>query len=265
MSKPLTETYLRGFLLVGIVLFAAVLIAYFSAEEEHPVLQELHPLTGFAAAGLTDDSGAVVGHKVVDDPSFETRIIAIERTPNVLKVRFSHDAATSQPVWIEGDVTSTFSVAGNALPNDVVTLVVLLEDGRVPPFRLHVGPTSEIFEFGEGGTFVSTSAPAAEAPETPTPPSSFGTTDFSTFDVVSNCAPGPVGINTSTTLTNNISTNRSCITINSNNLVLDCAGFSIFYDGDGTDDRFGVSSNDTRNITVKNCFIIDIKIGRAHV
>jgi hypothetical protein len=82
------------------------------------------PMTGRAIAELSDNTGKVVGWKVVDDPSFETRIIDIERTSSALKVRFSHDSAQPQPVWVEGSVTSIFSVVENATQNEAVTLTV---------------------------------------------------------------------------------------------------------------------------------------------
>jgi parallel beta-helix repeat protein len=129
------------------VVFLILLLFVFSFLNNSPALTG--GITGKTVTELKDDTGAVVGHKIVDDPNFETRMVAIERTENLLRIRFSHNAAQALPVWVEGDVTHTFSVLENATPNDVVTLAVMLENNKVPKFKLHIGAESEIFEFGE--------------------------------------------------------------------------------------------------------------------
>lgn len=129
------------------VVFLILLLFVFSFLNNSPALTG--GITGKTVTELKDDTGAVVGHKIVDDPDFETRMVAIERTENLLRIRFSHNAAQALPVWVEGDVTHTFSVLENATPNDVVTLAVMLENNKVPKFKLHIGAESEIFEFGE--------------------------------------------------------------------------------------------------------------------
>ena len=44
------------------------------------VVLQRSSITGFATGELTDNAGIVVATKIVDDPSFETRFVSIERT-----------------------------------------------------------------------------------------------------------------------------------------------------------------------------------------
>ena len=191
-------------------------------------------LTGRAVTELTDDTGAVVGRKVVDDPRFETRIIGIERTQSALKVRFSHDAAQPLPIWVEGNATYTFSVLENAPPNDTITLTVLLENSRIPSFRLHIGAESEIFEFFESsGTFEE---------------QGFSTQGFSVqSEPGSNCTV----VNISTSLSENVLSNASCFLINASNLVFNCSGYSI----GGNYSGVGINATSVSNITIKDCLV----------
>jgi hypothetical protein len=75
-------------------------------------------------------------------------------------------------------------------------------------------------------------------------------------------APGitscPVTINVSTTLTQGIASNDTCVTIGGDNLTLDCAGFSILYNANGTDNEYGILAVGRINITIKDCIIRDI-------
>ena len=74
----------------------------------------------------------------------------------------------------------------------------------------------------------------------------------------------PLTINTSTTLTNDLTSNGTCITIGANNVVLDCVGFTINYSN--TLDGYGVNATNRTNITVENCTIIEgnSSISSAH-
>ncbi len=66
---------------------------------------------------------------------------------------------------------------------------------------------------------------------------------------------GQIGV--STTLDSNVSSTSTCFTINTSNIVLDCAGFSINY-GDMPTNGAGVATTTTgqlTNITIKNCHI----------
>lgn len=66
-------------------------------------------------------------------------------------------------------------------------------------------------------------------------------------------------INSDKTLTDNIVANSTCFTFNADNLVLDCAGYSITGDGVGTD--YGVYALGRDNITVKNCTLVNFYSG----
>src|SRR3990172_8917984 len=69
-------------------------------------------------------------------------------------------------------------------------------------------------------------------------------------------------ITSSTTLTSDVSSTGTCMVINASNVVLDCAGYTINYNGDGGNSVYGIhlpgSSPSHTNITVKNCIIQDI-------
>ncbi|MEM4263678.1 MAG: FG-GAP-like repeat-containing protein, partial [Candidatus Woesearchaeota archaeon] len=99
-------------------------------------------------AEIRDESNKLVGKKITDEPSFETHFVLVEKTSESLNLVFYHDAATSQAVWIEGDVNYTLSHSV-AMPYENVTLSVLLVKGIVPKFKVHVGSASEVFEFGK--------------------------------------------------------------------------------------------------------------------
>lgn len=101
-----------------------------------------------AVTEIRDESNRLVGTKITDEPGFETHFALVEKTSEALNLMFYHDAATSQPVWIEGTVNYTLSHAV-AMPYENITLSVLLVQGIVPKFKVHVGAASEIFEFGK--------------------------------------------------------------------------------------------------------------------
>jgi hypothetical protein len=69
---------------------------------------------------------------------------------------------------------------------------------------------------------------------------------------------GAATINTSTNLTQNITTNGTAITFGNDSITLDCQGFSILYNANGSDNAFGIAAVDRTNITVRNCVIRDI-------
>ncbi|MBW3005029.1 hypothetical protein KY310_04315, partial [Candidatus Woesearchaeota archaeon] len=96
---------------------------------------------------ITDDD-KFYGKKLTDEPLFETRFTSIEQDGSQLTLIFYHDSAEPQRIWIEGDVDYTLS-DNISEAYDNVTLVIALVNGIVPRFKLHVGETSEIFEFGK--------------------------------------------------------------------------------------------------------------------
>ncbi len=96
---------------------------------------------------IKDGENREVGRKIKDDESFETFFTSVEKRGNRFIVKFHHNSTTPQPVWVEKapDYDLTSGMAGL---NETVTLTIPLKKGRVPKFRLHVGPESDIFEFG---------------------------------------------------------------------------------------------------------------------
>jgi hypothetical protein len=81
-----------------------------------------------------------------------------------------------------------------------------------------------------------------------------GVTENTTVAGITGC---PATINDSMTLTQNIVSTTSCITIGLDNVTLDCAGFSITYGTGGASNVFGVVAASRKNITIANCTIVD--------
>ncbi|MBW2984913.1 LamG domain-containing protein, partial [Candidatus Woesearchaeota archaeon] len=89
-----------------------------------------------------------LGQKLQDEPDYETHFLSIEKTADYLFVTFYHDYNGILPVRVEGDVNYTLSKESiDYLEN--ATLVVGLVEEIIPKFKLHVGPESEVFEFGK--------------------------------------------------------------------------------------------------------------------
>ncbi|MBW3004293.1 DUF11 domain-containing protein [Candidatus Woesearchaeota archaeon] len=97
---------------------------------------------------IKDQNGRSVGKKVEEDYTFDTIIDGVERTPNELIVTFHHNANDELPVWVEHWANYKLS-KNTALPGETITLTVPLINGIVPKFKLHVGETSDVFEFGK--------------------------------------------------------------------------------------------------------------------
>jgi hypothetical protein len=155
------------------------------------------------------------------------------------------------------DSTATFTPAAGFAGERTITIAV--SDGinlLREPVRLTVGDASATeFATPTPEEQQATEEPANETLPPPEPPAE---PSFGTQDVVTNCDPGPVVINTSTTLTNSISSNGTCISFGNNNTILDCAGFTILYNANGGDTEFGVTASNLANITIMNCIIRDI-------
>ena len=88
-----------------------------------------------------------VAVKAADEPGFETHFVIVGKTAENLNIMFYHDSYKPQPVWVEGNADYHLS-KNTAEPYENIALTVKLVNGEVPKFALHVGPTSEIYEFG---------------------------------------------------------------------------------------------------------------------
>ncbi|MBD3304023.1 DUF11 domain-containing protein [Candidatus Woesearchaeota archaeon] len=97
---------------------------------------------------IKDQDGRAVGKKIEEDYTFDTIIDNVERTPNEIIITFHHNARDELPVWIE-DWSDYKLSKETALPGETIKLTVPLVKGIVPKFKLHVGKTSDIFEFGK--------------------------------------------------------------------------------------------------------------------
>ncbi len=101
-----------------------------------------------AGASIQDKDNKFVGKKVIDETSFETYFNYIVKNETGLFLSFYHDSIAPQRIWIEGNVTYELS-QNLSLANENITLAVFRDNGVVPKFKLHIGETSEVFEFGK--------------------------------------------------------------------------------------------------------------------
>jgi len=99
-------------------------------------------------AEITDANDKFYGKKVIDEDTFETYFSSVDKNDTHMTVVFYHDSETIQDIWLEGNV-SYFLSADSSSADEQVTLVVQLIKGIVPKFKLHIGPASEVFEFGK--------------------------------------------------------------------------------------------------------------------
>ncbi len=96
-----------------------------------------------------------VGKKIQDEPEYEVYFTNITLTNESLLLEFYHDYNIPLPVFIEGNVNYTLS-NDTAQPNETVKVIVQLREGIIPRFVLHVGLTSEVFEFGKNIPLINT-------------------------------------------------------------------------------------------------------------
>lgn len=161
-------------------------------------------------------------------------------------------SATS-PVYQGANVTINATVFGGSTIIDKVFVVVYNGATAVATFFLNL--VNAIFGTYSGtiqtnGSFGADSNYTVYANE-----SQFGRISQlgGSFVVINPC--GNL-INTSITLVNNISGN-SCMVINSNNIVIDCMGYSIIGNGTGT----GINITGFSNVTLRNCTITNFSVG----
>jgi subtilisin family serine protease len=91
----------------------------------------------------------------------------------------------------------------------------------------------------------------------------FNTSHFTSFDsaesTVTNCTLGPVLVNSSLTLAQDLTGNGTCLIANTNNIAIDCAGFAINFDrGGGFGPIFGIAAQRKTNISITSCIIRSI-------
>jgi len=84
----------------------------------------------------------------------------------------------------------------------------------------------------------------------------FNTTHFTTYQAAENASACGT-LNTSTTLTGNVTSSGTCFVLNADNITLDCQGNTIFWDVNGTG-ADAITASNKNNITVKNCDLRDI-------
>lgn len=130
------------------------MLSIFASDEQETTRQiirlEVLEVPGEITANdpIVDQQGHKVGKKIKEDKDFNTIIESVEKTESQIIIQFHHDGDTELPIKIEGKVQYTLSKK-TALPAETITLKVQLVNGIVPKFKLHVGATSDIFEFGK--------------------------------------------------------------------------------------------------------------------
>ncbi len=82
----------------------------------------------------------------------------------------------------------------------------------------------------------------------------FNTTSFSSFAALDTLCGS---VNSSVTLTRNITSSGTCFTVLRSNIIIDGAGYAIIGNGVG----LGVNISDVNNVTVKNIFISNFSLG----
>ncbi|MBW2973644.1 VCBS repeat-containing protein [Candidatus Woesearchaeota archaeon] len=110
-------------------------------ETEEPASEEIK-------AGEITLENKTLGKKIEDEPSFEVNFTDITKDNETLTLIFYHDSDNDEKIYVDGDVNYTLS-RNLAEPYENITLIVMLDDGIVPEFELHVGETSEKFKFGK--------------------------------------------------------------------------------------------------------------------
>ncbi|MEM4243044.1 MAG: right-handed parallel beta-helix repeat-containing protein, partial [Candidatus Woesearchaeota archaeon] len=244
--------------------------------------------------GIYIDAGAdrnVFLQNTISGNGTDTFAIYIES--GVSGSNFSSTIINNTPAWIYTN-TNTFSNFSNttfAMPNgsiNILPLIQLNSSQNISKERLNIS-YNKAFLNSTNLTYFNTSAiitlyglsysdPAPvvdyedDGSYEPCSPSQcselsysggvfvFNTTRFTTYSTqdagaITSC---PVTINMSTTLTQDLVSNDTCITIGNDSIVLDCAGYSISYNAKGSDYKYGIVAVNQNNITVKDCFIRDI-------
>jgi len=65
-------------------------------------------------------------------------------------------------------------------------------------------------------------------------------------------------VSVSSILTTDVTSTGTCFTIDTDDVILDCDGYTISYGSDGTNGKYGITSSTQNNITMKDCIIKDI-------
>lgn len=89
-----------------------------------------------------------LGEKLEDEPEYEAYFKSIEQNNETIEIIFYHDYNGTLPVRVEGNITYNLSEE-NPDYLEEVGLSVNLISGIIPKFELHVGATSEVFQFGK--------------------------------------------------------------------------------------------------------------------
>ncbi|MBD3361359.1 hypothetical protein GF358_01055, partial [Candidatus Woesearchaeota archaeon] len=89
-----------------------------------------------------------IGKKLKDEQAYEVYFTNMTYTNSSFVLEFYHNLNIALPVFVDRNVSYNLS-STVAHPNKTVVLTVDLIEGILPKFELHVGMTSEVFEFGK--------------------------------------------------------------------------------------------------------------------
>jgi len=113
-----------------------------------------------------------------------------------------------------------------------------------------------IADFDDDGTFETCKSPQCVEQSFSNGVFVFNVSSFTTYSTEEALVCGDV--NVSTTLNADVNSSGTCFTITADDVVLDCDGFTINFDADGSSTTRGVTATSRNNITVKNCNIRDV-------
>jgi uncharacterized repeat protein (TIGR01451 family) len=85
----------------------------------------------------------------------------------------------------------------------------------------------------------------------------FNTTVSNLVNLSNPFGPCPGSINVNTVLTEDVTSNDTCVIFNASGITLDCAGYQIVYNNDGGNNIYGAHANRKANIAVINCNFLD--------
>jgi len=86
----------------------------------------------------------------------------------------------------------------------------------------------------------------------------FNVSSFTSYSAQQDVFECPIALSSNLTLTQTAVGTSTCFSFAADNIVLDCNGFNIEYDGAGLGESSGVLADGRNNITVRNCNIIDV-------
>jgi parallel beta-helix repeat protein len=221
------------------------------------------PITGMDAAAVVNEAPIYTGPASFSTPQDTALTIDLSQyfsDPEHDELSFSAAEEDQIAAAVDGSLLTLTPAAGFAGER---TLTIVASDG-VNVLR---APVKIVVEGTAAPEQPPAPAPSAPQPE-PQPPapvtqnatqppeittSDFTNPGFTSQDVITSC---PATMNTSTVLTQSITSTTTCITFGADNIALDCAGFNITF-GTGGGSANGIVARNRTNVTITGCTIRD--------